>query len=307
MKTRLGIWGFSLLFLATQLSACGANLFEKRLAPALIDESYSESLTAEDEDWELFNDSDLVFFQSGGDLPYGMAVAANGGVTGYAMDEVGVYDFAVTVYAIENDDYWDDWWDDGYYDEVTEDTEWFAIFVTERSTNEYCPAPNDENTTGIYLCAGSLEQTELAAGQQITLDMNFFADFDFITDYAIDSVDFTVSYNPDYFYVDSDDLTSAILREAAQYAGASVYFDDSVAGELRVIVTGAGAAFDYSGRFLDLVFTALDDVPAGDYDFVVNLNDITTLNPEAAFPDIYIADGYLYVDADVSAEEATEE
>ncbi len=279
-------------------TSCGANLYEATLSIAVVDEPYSYSLTAVDEDWELFDSSDLVFSYSSGSLPSGVVVGSNGEIAG-TPTELGNFEFRVTVYAIDND--WYDWWyDDCWYgcwydDGVTEDSEWYTLFVTEDSTNEDCPSSDNETTTELYVCLGNVEVESLSESEEFVLDINYFIDFDNAEDYDIEYIEFTVYYDSDTLAIDSNDLTSQSLREAATRTNATVTFDDLEADTLTIGVTGVDKSFHKSGRFIDLPFYALADVDAGELIFDIDIVSVISGNEETTLPTAYGIAGSLTV------------
>lgn len=278
------------------LTSCGADLYVDTLDIALLNESYDFRLRAEDNSWELFNDSDLVFLQSSGTLPAGVYVAANGTVFG-TPTEVGNFEFRVRTYAIDEGfdfDFFD--YDSSYDDDVTWDDEWFTLFVTEANTNADCPPPNDKGTTETFICLGMPLAESLAQGEEFTLDVNFFVDFDKANDHAIALLDFTVFYDGSLFVPMANRLNSLSLREAATRTNATVSFDGSAAGELRVQVAGEDKTFHKSGRLMDITFTALADIVPADYEFALIIAQIESENDEASLPATIAIDGLLTVE-----------
>ncbi|EKD51842.1 MAG: hypothetical protein ACD_62C00170G0016 [uncultured bacterium] len=289
LKNKLLFFGLAISLFC---SACGANLYSESLSIALVNEQYTYQLYAEDESWSVFDDALLLFAQTGGVLPDGVSVGSNGLISGVPT-EVGNFEFRITAYAIDDEwDVWDDCCEDD--EDVTSDREWFTLFVTEASTNEYCPWPNDEQTSGLYFCAGNLVQTSLNADESVDLDITYFIDFNNAKGYAIDTLEFTVFFDPEFFYVESSTLSSQILREAATRAGASLEItigDDYV----TFFVQGQDMDFNRSGRLVDLPIFASQNLAEGDYYFPIIIDQIGSSTNEGSFPTAYEVDGFLTI------------
>lgn len=278
----------SILFL---FSACGVNLQDTNLTTALLDEYYQDSFYYNDSSWEMddwWDEDEILYSQTRGSLPPGVVISANGQIVG-TPTAVGNYEFRVTVYSIDeydtSDFFFDSFDDDYYYDDgVDADSQWFTLFVTERSTNNSCPAPNDESTIETYVCLGSIEADTLAQDETFTLDVSYFINFDNSFDYDIERVAFTIYYDADLFAPVEDNLNSQILREAATRATASIAFDNTVLGELGVVVTAGDKDFHKPGCFIDIPFAALTNIDAGVYDFPIEIDEITSGDNEVLLP-----------------------
>jgi hypothetical protein len=165
-----------LCLIALILSACGANLHVTSLDVALINEDYSYQLEAVDDSWEILDNNELVFLSDSAGLPAGMYVSSDGVVFG-TPEELGVYEFYVTVYAIDDFDWYE--WDESYYDDgVTEDAETLTLLVTESSSNSNCPSPGNRDANEIYVCLGSLATDSFLTDEIFDLDINYFINID---------------------------------------------------------------------------------------------------------------------------------
>lgn len=294
----------TLVLLITVLSiSCGANLHVATLTTAVVNEPYNFYLSAEDESWDWFDDSTMLFGVSGGYLPAGVALSSNGVLTGTPL-EIGNFEFRITAYAIDDD--WGDWYYDDD-DDVTSDSEWYTLFVTERSTNGDCPNPSSTGVTEAYICLGAPEEETLVEGESFTLDINYFIEHAKAVGYDIWQLDFSISYDPSLFAVDPDYLGSNSLRETATRAGATVDFDTGTDGVVRIVLTGGHKSFHKSGRIIDLPFIALTDIPAGDYDFNLSVNGLASDNAGDNLPNTFEIDGFLSVYEDVIEEENAED
>lgn len=293
------VWWKTLVLIAIFiLPACGADLHGANLTNAILDVNYNFHLFAEDDSWSLYDNSYLFFVQSRGHLPGGVFVEPNGTIYGVPT-EVGNFEFRVTVYVFESYDLWDLFFYDSYYDDYTSaDSEWYTLFVTESSTNSDCPSPANETTKETFVCLGSPEVETLAEDENFDLDINFFVDFQKSKEYAINVIDITIHYDDALFKIDSNFLNSQILREAATRINSTVSFDDDTPGELRIIVTGHDSNFHKSGRLMDLHFTTLQDIAAGDYDFTLTINNISSVSNNS-LPTTVAVDGMLTVEEDI--------
>lgn len=266
-----------LCLLATVFSACGANLHVTNLDIALLNEDYAYQLEAVDDSWEILDSNELVFLSDSSGLPSGMYVSSDGFVFG-AAQELGTYEFDVTVYAIDDFDWyeWDDWnepYDDGV---VTEDSETLTLLVTEASTNPNCPSPSNRDVNEIYVCLGSLATDSFGVDEIFDLDITYFINIDDAETLNVTSVGFSITYDSSLFALDDNMLNSQILREAATYADATVTFDNSTSGILYVQLDSSSEYFDKPGRILDLPFYALQDIPLGSSTFTVSMEQISS-------------------------------
>lgn len=265
-------------------SACGANLHEATLSIALLNTPYTYSLSAEDERWDPWDNSDIVFTQTSGRLPSGVNIGANGVISGIPT-ELGNFEFRITALAID-DDFWS-------RDSVTKDSEWYTLFVTEPSTNNACPAPNDEFTSGIFLCAGSLNLENAATGDQFVLDINYFVNKAKADNYDVTHLSFTITYDPSLFEPDPNHLTSLNLREAATRAGSIVSFDANADGILSITIDGLDKTFHKSGRLLDITFNVLQDLEEDEFDFLLDIQDLSSTHHNANWPTPSSVDGLV--------------
>lgn len=305
----------TLSLLAFMFTACGVNLQATNLSTALLDEYYQDGFFYNDNSWEMddwWDEDEILYAQTSGSLPSGVVIASNGQVVGIPT-AVGNYEFRVTVYAIDDYDAFNfavdilssDWDDDD--DDVDADSQWFTLFVTERSTNNACPAPNDETTVETYVCLGSIESDTLAQDDTFTLDVSYFINFDNSFDHDIERVAFTIYYDAAQFAPVEDGLNSQILRETATRATASVTFDNTVPGELGVVVTAGDKDFHKPGRFIDIPFSALTNIAAGVYDFPIEIDEIASGDSEVTLPANIGINGNLTVTESIEEEITTDE
>jgi hypothetical protein len=294
MRPYYRLWHlFISIFLLSLFVSCGANLHEANLTIGLFEEPYSFFLSAEDESYRLFDSSELLFSHSDGELPSGIVIGSSGEIAG-TPTELGVFDFRVTAYAIDDD--WGDWYFDNSDDDVTSDHEWYTLFITEPSSNENCPLPNDEETTGIYICAGILSLESIDQGDKITLDVTYFIDFEEANQYDISSLSFTINYDANNFYIDSNTLTSTILREVANAADASVDFDTTTEGAITIEVSSVDENISKSGRLLDLSFYASQDITESPHDMTISIDQVKTTNEDIELPHFYGIDGSVIIE-----------
>lgn len=294
-----------LIFLFT---ACGVRLQATNLSTSILNEYYQDSFVYSDNSWgldDLWDDDDILYAQTSGSLPSGVVIASSGQVVG-TPTAVGNYEFRVTVYSIDDYDilnFADDIWshDSDDDDGVDADSQWFTLFVTERSTNPSCPEPNDETTVETYVCLGAIAANTLAQDETFTLDVNYFINFDNSFDHDIERVAFTIYYDAEKFAPVAESLNSQILRETATRATASVTFDNAVPGELGVVVTAGDKDLHKSGRFIDIPFFALTDIAAGVYDFPIAIDEIASGDSEVTLP------ANIGIDGDVTVNESIEE
>lgn len=255
---------------------------------ALLNEDYVYNFEVH-EGWADFWDSSTSTELYGGNLPSGVGISSNGLLFGTPR-ELGAFDFRVLVQ--DNDFLEDDSWPDA---------EWFTFFVTEASTNEDCPRPNDETTTEIYLCLGDIEAGTVVMGDEFNLDVNYFVNLDSAGDYDIITLSFTIVYDPAAFGIDSDSLTSSLLREAVR-ADATVAFDSSTAGQLGIVISNSARPFTRAGRILDIPFSALLDLDQEEYPFTLTINAITPEQEETTLPETLAIDGSLTVEEPAGTE-----
>ncbi|MCP5464183.1 MAG: putative Ig domain-containing protein [Deltaproteobacteria bacterium] len=268
----------SLIFLTN----CGAKIYEETLNIAVLNQNYNEHLYAVDQDLEVVERSDMVFTKTKGNLPSGIALDAEGYLTGIPT-EVGNFEFQVTVYAIDN-----------YFgsDNVTEDAEWFTLFVTEASSNAACPNPDNETSSEIFICAGSIETNDLEEGDELNVDINLHVQLSKAKKYDIEEIRFMISYDDSLFRVDENALNSLLLREAATRSEASVRFETNVSGDIIVALTAQGENFHKPGRIIDLPLVLIDTPEDGaEADFTVTILAIESGNNDADLPDFVAIDG----------------
>lgn len=297
MKFRPLILALFILFIIN--SACSHNLHSTSLKIGVLDQTYYDTFYVEANGWNWGDETVLTL--SSGSLPPGLYLSSNGELNG-TPTEVGDFVFRINAYSISYSDIFDD------DDDVDRDAETYDLFITEASTNEFCPSPDDETLIETYLCLGDLSYDSLSAGTPIDLDMNFFVSFDYGMDYEFTALDFSVFYDPTQFEPIESQLTSQILREAATRTNATVTFSEPTEGELRIVVTVSENTLHKSGRLMDLPFQALQNVAAGEYPFTIVFNTLTTNNTEVVIPSTYEIDGKVSVTADVTEEvDETEE
>lgn len=272
-----------MLFLS--LLACGPQLSITTLSVALVNESYTENLIYEDS-WYSIND-DVLLTLSHGALPPGILLSAYGTIAG-TPTSVGNYEFRVTAYSIYNDFFDDD-------DSVSEDSEWFTLFVTEPSSNPDCPSPNEETLEETYFCLGEIESDGLTEGEDFILDVNYYVNLRKAEDYNIHTIDLSILYDPNLFTIDSNKINSTMLREAATRAGATISFDTSIPGELRLSLHGNNKSFHKPGRLLDIPLTARSTIGSGEYDFQIVVNDLVPEDSDSSLPALTEIDGKIIV------------
>ncbi len=281
---------FSLCIL---ISACGAKLKDDPLNIGVLDEEYYEALGFSDNSG-AFSSNDYIFALEAGDLPDGLTLTSDGEISG-TPTSLGLYEFVVQLYSI----------DDGYSDDsVSTDSDTLEIFVTEASTNEDCPLPNDDTTTETYVCAGSGFLESLAEGESFDLDINYFVDFEQSFAYEINRISFSIVYDDSVFELDENELNSQILREASDSVNATVSFNNDTAGTLKVTVTTDDEnSFRFSGRLLDIPFYAKSDIPAAEYAFDIAITKVTSNDDDVELPENINIDGTVTVEFDLVAEE----
>lgn len=291
-----------IIFVLFQFSACGVNLMSGRLGIAVFDKEYSEYLGADDNDWTIWGNEEMLFDLVDGSLPGGLSLSSNGEISG-TPSEIGIFEFEVRAYSIEYG--WNSW--DDEYDDVSYDDEWFTLLVTEESTNVNCPSPDDETTTETYLCVGTPSATTVAQNEAVEMDINWFFNFDEAENFNINTVDFTITYDYTYWLIDTDELNSQILREAVTEADQESSFDGNTVGQVRVILTaGEDDEFIASGRVMDLNFYAIQDIPAGEYPITITVNSIVSGSDDVSLPATMEVDGSITVEETI-AEEAEED
>lgn len=280
---------FPLLFFFT--ISCGNNLHSTSLKTAVLNESYYDSLFLEEDFW--YWDDDIAFVLKKGGLPPGIFLGSNGTLSG-TPTAVGDFGFVVTAYTFDNN-FFDE-------DEVYEDSEWFVLFVTESSTNVSCPSPGDTTTNEFHICLGSLEEESLTTGDTLTLDVNYFIDFNKASDYSIYSLEFSIYYDTENFSFPDELLTSQTLRETATRTNALVTFSKPTEGELNIRIEAQAKDLHKSGRLLDLPLTVNQDLAAGDYDFTVSILDIGSSKSDVNLPGLVEIDGVVSVEEDAVSE-----
>lgn len=283
---------FTLVVLMGLTSACGPVVHVEALPIGLLNESYSYTFRFDDgDDWFSW-DEDLVLDVVRGDLPDGVGLTADGELIG-TPTEVGNFEFKVALYSID-EGFWDD-------DDVDSDSEWFTLFVTEPSTNDACPSPNNESVAETYICLGTVTAATMATGEAFTLDVEYFINYASAPDYDIDAITFTVTYDAASFAPDEDALNSEILREAATRHGATVSIDTNTAGTLTLTITATEQNFHAAGRLADLPFHAIADLAASTYDFAVAFS--LDSGDDAELPSNINVNGSVTVEEDIPAEE----
>ncbi|MBF0107211.1 MAG: hypothetical protein HQM16_18015 [Deltaproteobacteria bacterium] len=285
----------TLIVISLTLSACWSELYVAHLSTALINESYSFQLAVDNDDleWDLFDDSYYVYSLTGGRPPVGTYVTSSGAIVGTPA-ETGNFSFEVTMHDIDYESFGED--------DVSSDSKWYTLFVTKRSTNTDCPAPNDEDTTDIYICSGLVEKETLAQNESFELDINFFVDYTRASAYAISEIDFTITYDSTLFAIDPVRLTSLLLKEAATRVDSTVLYDNTTAGQLKITITAHENTLHKSGRIIDIPFYALSDVPAGQSDFSILINHIQSDDDDVNWPEWYEIDGAITVSNDTTTE-----
>lgn len=284
MRTRHLHIGLICAFLL--LTSCGSRLKNDPLRIGVIDEEYTEQLSFSSSGG-AFSSDEHFFTLEEGDLPDGLLLGSDGEISGFPTT-LGLFEFVVKLFSID---------EGSDEDDVSSDTETFAIFVTEASTNEDCPAPNDEVVTETYICAGAGFLESLAAGDSFDLDITYFVDFAKAADYEINRITFTIAYDDTHFEIDDDELTSQILREAASVLDSAVSFTNAD-GLLTVTITTDEDALIYSGRLIDVPFIAKINVPADAYEFTTTITSITSKNDEVDLPTEVNIDGTVTVELD---------
>jgi len=279
MRTKI----FLLVLLLTQI-ACYSRLDIQHatLNTGLLEEYYEYDFEV-DTGWDDIWDDSMSVQLVEGDLPDGMGISAEGLLFGDPQ-EVGDFEFRVAIYDI----------DEGADSESWSDSEWFTLFITEPSTNEECPSPDDEESNEFYVCTGSIEEELVETDDEINLDVNLFVNRDNIGDFDITAFAFTITYDSTYLSLNEDDLNSGLLREAATRNEASVDFDSSTPGVLVVTIASAEDDFVRAGRILDIPFQVLSDVPDGTYAFDVTIDSVTG-KEGATLPEAIAIDGELTV------------
>lgn len=280
-----------LALLVGLVSACGPVVHVEALPIGLLNESYSYTFSFDDgDDWFSW-DEDLVLDVVRGDLPDGVGLTADGELLG-TPTEVGNFEFKVALYAID-EGFWDD--------DVDSDSEWFTLFVTEPSSNDSCPTPNNESLAETYICLGEVTAETMAADDAFTLDVEYFVNYASAPDYDIDAITFTVTYDAASFAPDEDALNSEILREAATRHGATVSIDTNTTGTLTLTITATEQNFHAAGRLADLPFHAIANLAAGTYDFAVAFS--LDSGDDAELPSNINVNGSVTVEEDIPAEE----
>lgn len=271
-------------FYILHAASCGANLHQATLDVALLNEPYLFYLSAEDESWRFFDQTTMVFSLTAGQLPPGITLGSNGQIAGSAT-LVGNYNFRVTAFAID-----ENFWHDDY---VTRDSEWYTLFVTEPSTNDDCPLPNNRTLTGIFLCAGFIEAQNVSKETQINLDINYFVDLNRSKKYTIDQISFHLLYDSENFEPATNTLTSASLREAATRSGGTMQIEIIEPGDLLITIQGLNDSFHKAGRLLDIRFVVLNDLEDADYEFIIEDIILDSSNHDPNWPDPDAIQGLL--------------
>ena len=287
------LWLLILITLLPTLSGCFVSLQQDRMPIALLNEPYQESFDINNEFW-----SSYFTTADGGDLPAGIGVASNAWIMGTAT-ELGHYEFHISLYSYENSFFNDD---GGYVD-----GEWFTLFVTEPSTNEACPSPQNENIKEVYVCAGKLSQETVENGDEFDLDIEYLANWNDSADFDITAVNFTIGFDAASVTPITDDLNSTLLREVASHFGSTVAFDTTVPGQLNVVVTASTEQLRIPGRLMNIPFEALANLPVGDYAFTITLNSITQGEDAKSTPTLLGVDGMITAEEDVPVEIVVEE
>lgn len=284
---------FSTMFF---LSACGANLKVETLSIGILNTTYSENLTGVDNswDWDLWDNDSYTYNVTRGSLPDGLYITSEGQIVG-TPTEVGNFEFRVTFYAFENNYFSED--------DVTQDSEWFTLFITEDSTNTDCPSATNESIEETYLCLGTISEETLSQDDTFDLDVNFYVNLDEGKNYDITSMTFKIYYDSEYFAFDDNSLNSTALREAATRSDGTVSFSKPEDGVIEVTVTSGEESFHKPGRLMDLEVTVLQDVPVETYGFVLEVVSITG-EGEKSLPAYYEVDGN--VEVTVGSEELAE-
>lgn len=276
---------YFILLILLAFSNCQPNLHSATLPNAQLSESYEFGLYGEDND--LWSSGSLVYEKTGGSLPDGVYVTTGGYIAG-TPTELGNFEFKVTMYDIDR----------GLDDDVDSDSEWYTFFVTEPSTNEDCPEPKNTSTTGVYLCLGDLSSTSVLADDEFSLDVNLFVQHSKASDYDIDYIDLSVTFDADKFYIDEADLTGNIAREALTRAEGVVEFEIISESELRIRITKGSKSFHKSGRILDIPIFALADLVDDTYDFGITIHEVRSEHDDVSLPTPYEVDGSLVVSAE---------
>lgn len=278
---------FKIIFLslvAILFNACSTNIKSEALPVGVLDESYS--YTFDLENGGLWSNGDLLTSLVDGQLPSGVVISANGQLTGIP-NEVGNFEFKVRVYELTRS------YDE---DDISSDSEWFTLFVTENSTNANCPEVNS-TTGGLYICGGALNLTNVLAADTFDLDINFFISYADPEGIKPKSLTFLVEFDSTLFALDDQALNATILREAAtRKDGTTATFNTNTAGQLLVTIT-AENSFEAPGRFMNLPFRAQTDIPVGDYEFAITLQTVTDSNGSSISSDqIFDVNGSLTVE-----------
>lgn len=289
----LATWG--ILF----TTACMPEIKVEALPIGILEESYTYTFGVDDNDWDWGNwwdNESMLLGVVQGELPDGIGLSSNGELFG-TPTEVGNFQFKVGAYEVSGGNIWD-----SNSDDVDYDSEWFTLFVTEKSTNESCPNPGSSSVNDIYLCAGIIEEETIEEGDELILDINFFVNYDDGISYDITVIDFTITYDAAAFAIGDDATSGDFLREAATRQDATVDIDTSVAGQIRIILEAQTDQFHAGGRMIDLPLTALGNLAQGDYNFTITTNAITS-NSDATLPDISIVNGTVSVTEGFDSEE----
>lgn len=264
-------------------SGCGGEIQTTRLPIALLNEVYSYQLAVE-LDWDV---TDYSVEQTDGDLPSGLEVDEDGEISGTPR-EVGLFSFEVTLYVVDSDDPIDS--TESYADSAD-----LQIFVTEANTNNSCPSPDDETIDELYVCGGEVS-IQLADQDSVDFDVNYYVNPDVGSALDATSLVLNITYDAALLSLDPEELSSAILREAASEVDATISFDTATAGTLMVTLeSGEGQFFRRAGRLFDLPFHVVSTAPEGEIDVVLTLESVGAEEP-TSLPETIALDGTITIE-----------
>ncbi len=260
MHLRYTLLILSILFAAN--CAPTPALYSEKIPIALVDEDYSYQFEA-----VVNGDRDRLSYEIiDGDLPEGFTLITEGELTGkasatqtglYSVNVASTYDVSDFVefmsgvgmimdVACDIDSECDN------EDTSSHSRDTFELFVTEPSSNPSCPLPDDETTTGLYICLGELTADDLDSENNLILDVTLFEGYEAAEDSELSQIDLELAYDSAVFEVDQDQMNQDILRESAGYTESTIQIDAATPGIISISLTAQDKSFSMSGRLLDI-------------------------------------------------------
>lgn len=245
---------FGSLLISTQ--ACDTLNLEGETTPfvAALNQPFNHRVEVSHGGFDFFDDSHSVYW-TGGMLPLGVNVSRSGVISGIPTQN-GIFDFELTAY---DDDYHYNSYE-GEDDPLSEDSEWYRLFVATPSSNNNCPNLTNYNGKNIAVCLGSvvIDSETNEAGRAVDLDVTIAIPRSIASSIKTTRVEMIIVFDPNYL---EPDFELDILRgELADYGNAQISFESIDERQVKVTFTAQSKSLNVSGQLMKIPFTILEPV-----------------------------------------------